>query len=127
MALPPPLAALPPTIAPRLVAPIPPLAPTATRYGGLALRDIAFGSSQGRLGKGGQGTVRLGRHYGGRLAVKHFGVGSSWRQPDATHIVIYSQKETGTKHLAGRVACKLAADNYGASEWWLLLELAPES
>ena len=70
LALPPPLAALPPTIAPRLVAPIPPLAPTASRYGGLALRDIAFGSSQGRLGKGGQGTVRLGRHYGGRLAVK---------------------------------------------------------
>ena len=62
--------ALPPTVAPRLVAPIPPLAPTATRYGGLALRDIAFGSSQGRLGKGGQGTVWLGRHYGGRLAVK---------------------------------------------------------
>ena len=70
LALPPPLAALPPTIAPRLVAPIPPLAPTATRYGGLALRDIAFGSSQGRLGKGGQGIVRVGRHYGGRLAVK---------------------------------------------------------
>ena len=47
------------------------MAPTASRYGGLALRDIAFGSSQGRLGKGGQGTVRLGRHYGGRLlAVK---------------------------------------------------------
>ena len=115
------------------------MAPTASRYGGLALRDIAFGSSQGRLGKGGQGTVRLGRHYGGRLAVldgatgwyvgtvQHFGVGSSWRQPDATHIVMYSQKETGTKHLAGRVACKLAADNYGASEWWLLLEPAPES
>ena len=59
--------------------------------------------------------------------VQHFGVGSSWRQPDATHIVMYSQKETGTKHLAGRVACKLAADNYGASEWWLLLEPAPES
>ena len=70
LALPPPLAALPPTVAPRLVAPIPPLAPTASRYGGLALRDIAFGSSQGRLGRGGQGTVRLGRHYGGRLAVK---------------------------------------------------------
>ena len=70
LALPPPLAALPPTVAPRLVAPIPPLAPTASRYGGLALRDIAFGSSQGRLGKGGQGTVWLGRHYGGRLAVK---------------------------------------------------------
>ena len=59
--------------------------------------------------------------------VQHFGVGSSWRQPDATHIVIYSQKETGTKQLVGRVACKLAADNYGASEWWLLLEPAPES
>ena len=35
--------------------------------------------------------------------VQHFGVGSSWRQPDATHIIMYSQKETGTKHLAGRV------------------------
>ena len=58
--------------------------------------------------------------------VQHFGMGSSWRQPDATHIVIYSQKETGTKQLVGRVACKLAADNYGASEWWLLL-CSPES
>ena len=26
------------------------------------------------------------------------------------------------KELDGRVACKLAADNYGSSEWWLLLE-----
>ena len=28
----------------------------------------------------------------------------------------------GPKDLNGRVACKLAASNYGANEWWLLLE-----
>ena len=54
--------------------------------------------------------------------VQCFGVGSSWKQPDATHIVYYKKKETGTAHLDGRVACKLAADNYGTSEWWLLLD-----
>ena len=26
----------------------------------------------------------------------------------------------------GRVACKLAADNYGCNEWWLLLEPTAE-
>ena len=31
-------------------------------------------------------------------------------------------KKRGTKHLDGRVACKLVADNYGRSEWWVLLE-----
>ena len=56
--------------------------------------------------------------------IQNFGVGSVWKIPEATHIVLYKQKETGTKHLNGRVACKLAADNYGASEWWLLLEQA---
>ena len=53
--------------------------------------------------------------------VQCFGVGSSWRQPEATHIVKYSKTETGSRHLDGRVACKLAADNYGRGEWWLLL------
>ena len=51
-----------------------------------------------------------------------FGVGPVWKQPDATHIVVYKQAETKTKELVGRVACKLSAENYGASEWWLLLE-----
>ena len=42
--------------------------------------------------------------------------------PEATHIVIYKKKETGSNDLNGRVACKLTADNYGSSEWWVLLE-----
>ena len=37
--------------------------------------------------------------------------------PAATHIVLYKKKETGVKSLEGRVACKLASDNYGRSEW----------
>ena len=37
-------------------------------------------------------------------------------------IVMYKRQETGTKHLNGRVACKLTANNYGSNEWWLLLE-----
>ena len=41
---------------------------------------------------------------------------------DFTHIVLYKKNETKTKDLNGRVACKLAVDNYGASEWWLLLD-----
>ena len=43
--------------------------------------------------------------------VQNFGVGASWKQPDATHIVRYQRKETNTKDLDGRVACKLDADN----------------
>ena len=35
---------------------------------------------------------------------------------------VYKKKETGVNSLDGRVACKLAADNYGRGEWWLLLE-----
>ena len=54
--------------------------------------------------------------------VQAFGVGAAWKQPDATHIVIYKQAETKSKELVGRVACKLTAESYGASEWWLLLE-----
>ena len=50
------------------------------------------------------------------------GVGKSWKQPEATHIVMYKRQETSTKHLNGRVACKLTANNYGSNEWWLLLE-----
>ena len=46
----------------------------------------------------------------------------SWKQPDATHIVLYKKSETKLKELDGRVACKLTADNHGRSEWWLLLE-----
>ena len=38
------------------------------------------------------------------------------------YIVVYKQAETKTKELVGRVACRLSAENYGASEWWLLLE-----
>ena len=41
--------------------------------------------------------------------------------PEATHIVVYTPKETDKK-INGRVACKLAADSYGRGEWWLLLE-----
>ena len=54
--------------------------------------------------------------------VQNFGVGPAWKQPDATHIVLYKKKETQLKQLDGRVACKLSADNYGLKEWWLLLE-----
>ena len=54
--------------------------------------------------------------------VQAFGVGPAWKQPDATHVVVYKQAETKTKELFGRVACRLSAENYGASEWWLLLE-----
>ena len=54
--------------------------------------------------------------------VQAFGVGPAWKQPDATHVVVYKQAETKTKELVGRVACRLSAENYGASEWWLLLE-----
>ena len=54
--------------------------------------------------------------------VQNFGVGSAWKQPDATHIVVYKRAETKTKELERRVACKLSADNYGRTEWWLLLD-----
>ena len=54
--------------------------------------------------------------------VQHFGVGPAWKQPDATHIVLYQRKYTGTRALEGRVACKLTTDNYGREEWWLLLD-----
>ena len=55
--------------------------------------------------------------------VQNFGVGvSTWKQPDATHIVLYKKNETKLKELDGRVACKLTADNHGRGEWWLLLE-----
>lgn len=57
-----------------------------------------------------------------RGKVQNFGVGSSWKQPHATHIVVYTRAQTKTKELEGRVACKLKADNYGAAEWWLLLD-----
>ena len=57
--------------------------------------------------------------------VQNFGVGPVWKQPDATHIVKYQCKDTGTRALEGRVACKLAADNYGCNEWWVLLEPEP--
>ena len=58
--------------------------------------------------------------------VQSFGVGTLWKIPEATHIVVYKKKETGVKKLDGRVACKLAADNYGRGQsWWLLLESAP--
>ena len=52
--------------------------------------------------------------------------GAAWKQPEATHIVRYQRKDTHTKELEGRVACKLAVDNYGRSEWWLLLEPEPK-
>ena len=60
----------------------------------------------------------------GRLIVivQAFSVVRAWMQPDATHVVLYKQAETKTKELVGRVACRLSAENYGASEWWLLLE-----
>ena len=48
--------------------------------------------------------------------VQAFGVGPAWKQPDATHIVVYKQAETKTKDINGRVACKLSAANYGTSE-----------
>ena len=54
--------------------------------------------------------------------VQNFGVGPSWKQPDATHIVLYKKKDTGLNELDGRVACKLSADNHGPAEWWLLLD-----
>ena len=54
--------------------------------------------------------------------VQNFGVGLSWKQPDSTRIVVYTCAQTKTKALEGRVACALTADNYGAAEWWLLLD-----
>ena len=45
--------------------------------------------------------------------------------PTATHIIEYKQTETGTKHLAGKVATELSSITYGPTEWWLLLEPAP--
>ena len=54
--------------------------------------------------------------------IQNFGVGSSWKMPEATHIVLYKKSETKTKDLNGRVACKLAVNNCGTNEWWLLLE-----
>ena len=54
--------------------------------------------------------------------VQAFGVGPSWRMPEATHIVLYKTSETGNKDLNGRVACTLTAEKYGREEWWLLLE-----
>ena len=54
--------------------------------------------------------------------VQNFGVGPSWKQPDATHIVLYKKAQTKRKELDGRVACRLTADNHGCAEWWLLLE-----
>ena len=51
----------------------------------------------------------------GRLivTVQAFSVVPAWKQPDATHVVLYKQAETKTKELAGRVACKLSARNGG--------------
>ena len=49
-------------------------------------------------------------------------VASAALELSATHIVLYKKSETKLKELDGRVACKLTADNYGRSEWWLLLE-----
>ena len=40
---------------------------------------------------------------------------------------LYQTYSTGTRSLEGRVACKLAADNYGRDEWWLLLDSAEPS
>ena len=54
--------------------------------------------------------------------VQNFGVGPSWKQPDATHIVVYNTAQTKRKELDGRVACKLTADNHGRTAWWLLLD-----
>ena len=45
--------------------------------------------------------------------------------PTATHVIEDKQKETGTKHLLGKVATELSSINYGPTEWWLLLEPAP--
>ena len=46
--------------------------------------------------------------------------------PTATHIIEYTQKETGTKQLVGKVASELSSVNYGPEEWWLLLEPVPQ-
>ena len=54
--------------------------------------------------------------------VQNFGVGPAWKQPDATHIVVYKKAQTKRKELDGRVACKLTADNHGRTAWWLLLD-----
>ena len=43
-----------------------------------------------------------------RTTVQAFGVGPAWKQPDATHVVVYKQAETKTKDLVGRVACQLS-------------------
>ena len=45
--------------------------------------------------------------------------------PTATHVIEYKKKETGTKHLEGKVGSELSPANYGGKEWWLLLEPVP--
>ena len=100
----------PPTPPPGFVyAPCPPLATEAEQRALCGRKILAAHLLDGATGWY-PGTVQC------------FGVGASWKQPEATHIVVYKKKETGTKHLDGRVACKLATDNYGCSEWWLVLE-----
>ena len=41
--------------------------------------------------------------------------------PDATHVLVFTKKDTMSK-LQGRVPIKLSKANYGAAEWWLLLD-----
>ena len=52
----------------------------------------------------------------GAVGVGVVGYGIHIVQYSNKHIVQYSQ------HLDGRVPRKLAADNYGHKEWWLLLD-----
>ena len=49
--------------------------------------------------------------------VQNFGVGVSWKQPDATHIVLYKKSETKLKELDGPVsrASSLQTTTAGAS------------
>ena len=51
-------------------------------------------------------------------------VGKSWKKtaPRATHLIEYKEKETKTRKLVGKEATELSFENYGAAEWWLLLE-----
>ena len=58
--------------------------------------------------------------------VQAFGVGARMKKeqsaPDATHVLIFAKKDGVPNALVGRVPAQLSASNYGANEWWLLLD-----
>lgn len=55
--------------------------------------------------------------------VRFYGAGAKWKKvcETANFIVEYTKKATGGL-LQGQEGRELSARNYGADEWWLLLE-----